>query len=72
MPTAATTSSRRRAPLEEPVAEQFGENGDHLPEVDAIEVVPDAYAEGDEVADEAAALGVEIAEEAELDALPTA
>ncbi len=56
------------APLEEPVAEQFGENGDHLPEVDAIEVVPDAYAEGDEVADEAAALGVEIAEEAELDA----
>ena len=56
------------APLEEPVAERFDENGDHLPEVDAIEVVPDAYAEGDEVADEAAALGVEITDEAELDA----
>jgi transcription termination/antitermination protein NusG len=55
-------------PLEEPVAEKFGENGDHLPEVDAIEVVPDEYAEGDEVADEAAALGVEITDEAELDA----
>ena len=56
------------APLDEPVAEQFGENGDHLPEIEAIEVVPDAYAEGDEVADEAAALGVEITDEAELDA----
>jgi transcriptional antiterminator NusG len=56
------------APLEEPVGERFGENGDHLPEIDAIEVVPDAYAESDEVADEAAALGVEIADEAELDA----
>ena len=56
-------------PLEEPVAEKFGENGDHLPEVEAIEVVPDDYAEGDEVADEAAALGVEITDEAELDAL---
>jgi transcriptional antiterminator NusG len=56
-------------PLDEPVAQQFGENGDHLPEVDAIEVVPDAYAEGDEVADEAAALGVEITDEAALDAL---
>jgi transcriptional antiterminator NusG len=55
-------------PLEEPVAEKFGENGDHLPEVEAIEVVPDEYAEGDEVADEAAALGVEITDEAELDA----
>ena len=52
------------APLEEPVAEQFSDNGDHLPEIDAIEVVPDTYAEGDEVADEAAALGVEITEEA--------
>ena len=30
--------------------------------------MPDAYAEGDEVADEAAALGVEITDEAELDA----
>ena len=57
------------APLEEPVAEQFSENGDHLPEIDAIEVVPDTYAEGDEVADEAAALGVELTDEAELDAL---
>ena len=56
-------------PLEEPVAERFGENGDHLPEVEAVEVVPDAYAEGDEIADEAAALGVEITDEAELDAL---
>ena len=56
------------APLEEPVAERFSDNGDHLPEIDAIEVVPDAYAEGDEVADEAAALGVEITDEAELDA----
>jgi transcriptional antiterminator NusG len=55
-------------PLEEPVAERFDENGDHLPEVEAIEVVPDEYAEGDEVADEAAALGVEITDEAELDA----
>jgi transcription termination/antitermination protein NusG len=55
-------------PLEEPVAEQFGDNGDHLPEVEAIEVVPDEYAEGDEVSDEAAALGVEITDEAELDA----
>jgi transcription termination/antitermination protein NusG len=60
------------APLEEPVAERFDENGDHLPEVDAIEVVPDAYAEGDEVADEAAALGVEITDEAELDAFADA
>ena len=56
------------APLEEPVAEQFNENGDHLPEVEAIEVVPDTYAEGDEVADEAAALGVEMTDEAALDA----
>jgi transcription termination/antitermination protein NusG len=55
------------APLEEPVGERFGENGDHLPEIDAIEVVPDAYAENDEVGDEAAALGVEIADDAELD-----
>jgi transcriptional antiterminator NusG len=55
-------------PLEEAVAETFGENGDHLPEVEAIEVVPDEYAEGDEVADEAAALGVEITDETELDA----
>jgi transcriptional antiterminator NusG len=59
-------------PLEEPVAEKFGENGDHLPEVEAIEVVPDEYAEGDEVADEAAALGVEITDEAELDAFSDA
>jgi transcription termination/antitermination protein NusG len=59
-------------PLEEAVAEQFSENGDHLPEVDAIEVVPDEYAEGDEVADEAAALGVEITDEAELDAVSDA
>jgi transcription termination/antitermination protein NusG len=56
------------APLEEPVAEQFSDDGDHLPEVDAVEVVPDEYAEGDEVADEAAALGVELTDEAELDA----
>ena len=47
------------------MAEKFGENGDHLPEVEAIEVVPDEYAEGDEVADEAAALGVEITDEAD-------
>jgi transcription termination/antitermination protein NusG len=59
-------------PLEGAVAEQFSENGDHLPEVDAIEVVPDEYAEGDEVADEAAALGVEITDEAELDAVSDA
>jgi transcriptional antiterminator NusG len=59
-------------PLEEPVAERFSENGDHLPEIDAIEVVPDAFAEGDEVADEAAALGVELTDEAELDAFSDA
>ena len=47
------------APLDEPVAEPFSTNGDHLPEVDAVEVVPDDYAEGDETADEAAALGID-------------
>jgi transcriptional antiterminator NusG len=47
------------APLDEPVAQPFSENGDHLPEVDAVEIVPDTYAEGDETADEAAALGIE-------------
>jgi transcriptional antiterminator NusG len=47
------------APLDEPVAEPFSIDGDHLPEVDAVEVVPDNYAEVDETADEAAALGIE-------------
>ena len=46
------------APLDEPVAEPFSTDGDHLPEVDAVEVVPDNYAEVDETADEAAALYV--------------
>ena len=53
------------APLEEPVAEQFGDAGDSLPEVDALEVVPGDYPEGDEVADEAAALGVDTGEDAD-------
>jgi transcriptional antiterminator NusG len=57
-------------PLDEPVAERFSTDSDHLPEVDAVEVVPDRYAEGDEVADEAAALGVEIADEGDADAEP--
>jgi transcription termination/antitermination protein NusG len=57
-------------PLEEPVAEPLVSSEDHLPEVDAIEVLPDAYAEADETADEAAALGVDVEPDTEEDVEP--
>jgi len=50
------------APLEEPVAEVV--EGD-APEVDAIEIVPDDYAETDEETDEAAALGLDTGDDTE-------
>jgi transcriptional antiterminator NusG len=50
------------APLEEPVAEVV--DGD-APEVDAIEIVPDEYAETDEETDEAAALGLDTGDDTE-------
>ena len=50
------------APLEEPVAEVV--DGD-APEVDAIEIVPDEFAETDEETDEAAALGLDTGDDAE-------
>ncbi len=51
------------APLDEPVAEALVDDGNHLaPEVEAVEVVPDAYLEQDEASDEAAALGLDTEE----------
>jgi transcriptional antiterminator NusG len=50
------------APLEEPVAEVV--DGD-APEVDAIEIVPDEFAETDEETDEAAALGLDTGDDTE-------